>query len=308
MKTLSDHAAEYYDRLGSLQYSPTTLYTLRFNVRALLRWLEQTFYVRAPDQLRDKHLDAWLKHLAGQTTPQGRPLKPRALNKRIEGARGFLKYLAQRGLLSGKLLDMLVYVKEPRLLPTGVLNHGQMKKMLARIDTTTAAGHRNRAMLELLYSSGVRVSELIGINIDDLNLDHGTVLVRGKGNKERIVPIGKTALRYLESYLVAVRPFLVRDPKERALFLDHHHKRPSRRFLGRILPRYAQAAAIDVPVTPHTFRRSCATELIRGGANIYHVKELLGHETLETLKHYAKLTINDLRKTHERFHPRERDF
>jgi integrase/recombinase XerD len=308
MKTLAEHALDHHDRLRSLQYSPATLITSCSNVRSFLRWLEHTYQVRTPDQLRDKHFDQWLKYLSARSTAHGYPLKPRSINKQIENVRGLLKYLAQRGFLSGKLLDVLVFVKVPSLLPTSVLTHAQMKKLLAQIDTTSAAGYRNRTMLELLYSTGLRLSELLGIDVHDLNLDQGTVFVRhGKGNKQRVVPIGKTALRYLESYLVAVRPFLVRDPKERALFLDYWHKRPSIHFLGRFLSRYAKRAGIEIPVTPHTFRRSCTTELIRGGANLYHVKELLGHERLDTLKHYTKLTINDLRKTHARCHPRERD-
>ena len=140
-------------------------------------------------------------------------------------------------------------------------------------------------MLEVLYSTGIRVGELLGLNVTDVDLDNATAVVLGKGNKQRVVPIGKTALRLLESYLKAVRPFLLSRADEPALFLNH---------AGQRMPY-------------HTFRRSCTTELIRAGANLYHVKELLGHEDLETLKHYTKLTIEDLKATHARCHPREQE-
>jgi site-specific recombinase XerD len=114
-------------------------------------------------------------------------------------------------------------------------------------------------------------------------------------------------LRHLESYIKAVRPFLVREATEPAVFLDRSGKRLPYHTLRRIIQRHTQACDVEVAVTAHTFRRSCTTEMIRGGANLYHVKELLGHESLETVKHYTKLTIEDLRKTHQKCHPREKN-
>jgi len=133
-----------------------------------------------------------------------------------------------------------------------------------------------------------------------------TMMVTGKGDKQRVVPIGRTALRHLETYLAAIRPYLLCDRTQTALFLNHKGARLKyKAFLKCVHIHSRRMGYTDV--TPHTFRRSCTTELIRGGANMYHVKELLGHESLDTLKHYTKLTINDLKKTHEKCHPRERD-
>ena len=129
----------------------------------------------------------------------------------------------------------------------------------------------------------------------------------GKYSKERIVPIGKTALKHLETYIIAVRPYLLCNTGEEAIFLNKKGGRLHYEQVRCLLHSYAAQAGLDAIVTPHTFRRSCATEMLREGANIYHVKQLLGHETLNTLKHYAKLTITDLQKTHAKCHPRERD-
>jgi len=214
--------------------------------------------------------------------------------------------LAQRQIVPSALLAGLVYVKEPRLLPTSVLTHAQVKAMLQAIPTTDAVGWRDRAMLELLYSSGIRARELVGLDVRDVDLDGGTALVFGKGAKQRVVPIGRTALRLLESYLKGVRPFLAREGPDDALFLNRRGNRLSYENLLRVVHRHAERIGVDMSVTPHTFRRSCATEMIRGGANLYHVKDLLGHESLDTLRHYAKLNVDDLKRMLARCHPRER--
>jgi len=161
--------------------------------------------------------------------------------------------------------------------------------------------------MEVLYSSGIRIAELLGLDLGDVDSGNATAKVLGKGRKERIVPVGRTALQYLEGYIKAVRPIAVGASAEKAIFVNNQGQRyPYYTFL-RQLHIYAQRARVPVNVTPHTFRRSCTTELLRGDANMYHVKELLGHESLDTLKHYAKLTILDLKKEHKRCHPRERE-
>ncbi len=305
-KTLQDLLTGHTERMRALNMSLHTIQTAAYNIRSFLRWLSVHHQAHTADRLRRSVLEAWLKHLAGWRTTKGRPLKPRSINKKIENLRGFLQYLIRHGYAQSVLLDCLDYVKEPRLLPTSVLTHAQVKKLLKAIGTGTPEAYRDRAMFELLYSTGIRVGELMGLNVEDVDFHNVTMIVTGKGEKQRVVPIGRTARRYLESYIKAVRPFLQRCDED-ALFLDHNGRRLKRHVIARRLVRYAARARIDVRVTPHTFRRSCTTELLRSGANMYHVKELLGHESLDTLRHYAKLTITDLKATHAKCHPRERD-
>jgi len=236
----------------------------------------------------------------------GRPLKPATVNKNIESVRVFLGWLAKGGIVTQQLRDQLEYVKMPRLLPTSVLSHEQVCLVLESVDTHTLSGRRDRTILELLYSSGLRSAELLGLNLADLNLPNHTAIVTGKGRKQRLVPLGVTAHRCIEDYLLTVRPFL--KPKlqdERALFLNHAGCRFPYHTLNRLVARAATVLDVPFPVTPHTFRRSCTTELIRRGANLYHVKDLLGHENLDTLRHYARLNISDIQKTHHECHPRE---
>ena len=221
--------------------------------------------------------------------------------------RSFVSYLSKHGYVQRSLLDVLEYVKEPKLLPSSVLTHVQVKRLLRMVATTSSEGYRNRALLELLYSTGTRIGEILTLDLSNIDLKNRTVIVMGKGNKQRVVPIGKTALRYMESYLVAVRPFLALDSDEQAVFLNPDGTRLQYHTVRTMIKKYAKQAKLEVEVTAHTFRRSCTTELLREGANMYHVKELLGHESLDTLNHYAKLTITDLKATHEKCHPRERD-
>jgi len=312
---MRQHLADYIERGRGLNLSAHTLRAIRYNVTAFLDWLAG-HRISGPDQLRRAHLAAWLTRLQERRTTRGLPLKPKSINKKIENVRGFLNHLAAEGLIPAALAASLEYVKEPRLLPTSVMTHDQVRKLLRSIRTDSTTGYRDRAMLELLYSTGIRVGELLALDVARIDLRNATAVVYGKGRKERAVPIGKTALRHTESYLTAVRPFLARcgppgedrpaDDDREALFLDTQGKRLPYHVFRRLVRKYADAVGISVNVTPHTFRRSCTTELLRSGANMYHVKDLLGHESLETLKHYAKLTITDLRATHRKCHPRER--
>lgn len=304
---LREHIDAYLDRLRSLNYSPRSIEEESYTLGRFAVWLDRTYQVDRPERLRKAMLDAWLSHLCATRTPQGYPLKPKTVNKHLSFTRTFVLHLAARGFVPKALADVLQRVKEPSTLPGSVLTHAQVRKLLRKVNTSTAEGMRTRAMLELLYTSGVRARELTGLDVADVDLDRGTALVHGKGRKDRVVPIGKTALRYLQSYVVAVRPFLIRDRAETALFLNSLGNRYAYGSLQRTIRDLRRRHGLDEDVTAHTFRRSCTTELIRGDANLYHVKELLGHATLRTLKHYARLTIVDLKRTHEKCHPRERD-
>ena len=316
--TLQELLNDFLAHGRMLRVSPCTLRSYSYNLRSFLKWLEKTWSVTTADKLRKKHLQAWMKHLHSRRTGKGLPLKAGTINVTNDKVRGFLRHLVARGCLHRSCLEMIEYLKMPRLLPGSVLTHAQVRRLLSHIDTSKPEGLRDRAMLELLYSTGVRAGELLEINLADVDLRAATARVNGKGNKQRLVPIGKTALRCLENYIRAVRPFLTqrstsgdaapqRDPAQSPLFLTSRGARmPYQRFVQAV-HRHARNAGMEINVTPHTFRRSCATELIRGGANIYHVKDLLGHESLETLRHYTRLTIGDLKKTHRKCHPRERD-
>jgi integrase/recombinase XerD len=307
MKTIDDLIGEYIEYIRSLRFSEETIRKQRGALRRFSTWLKEKFQVETIDRLRSDHVKRWHGSLSGLRTNEGYPLKSTSLNRTITIVRGFINYLAQGGYVPVKFLNALLYLKEPQQLPGSVLTHAQVKQLLTHIATDSQEGYRNRAMFELLYTSGIRAGELLGLDVESIDVKNKTALINGKGDKQRVVPIGKTALKYLESYIIAIRPYLMQDEAEKALFLGREGRRLPYHIFRRIVVSAADRAGLNEHVTAHTFRRSCTTELIRGGANIYHVKELLGHESLDTLKHYTKLTITDLKKTHEKYHPREKD-
>jgi site-specific recombinase XerD len=297
---------EHLERLRSLNSSPTTVRSRSYSVREFLRWLAAAHGVASAERLTSEHLRSWQVALARHRTSRGELLRPRAANKKIEGVRRFLDDLHGRGYLGAAALGALDYVKEPKLLPRA-LQHEQMRALLQGLETSRPEGYRDRTMLELLYSSGLRAAELLGLDVDGVDFGHQVVTVVGKGRKERVVPVGATALRYIEGYLRAVRPALVRDPACRALFLDTAGHRLPYHTLRRIVLRAGADAGLGEPLTAHMFRRSCTSELVRGNANLYHISRMLGHERLDTLRHYVRLNIADIQKTHRLTHPRERD-
>lgn len=304
--SLSKDMDLYLEHLRALNYSHETVKGIRKALRYFIRFMDSIDVKNASEVLK-KHLQAYQTHLYRHKTAKGLPLKPRVQNRRIAAVKGFIKHLSGNGQMLESLLGAMDYLKEPSMLPSSVMNHSQVKKILTRIDTSTQSGYRDRTMLELMYSCGIRAGEIVGLNLSSVDFRNQTLTVFGKGSKQRVVPIGKTALKYLETYVKGIRSFMLRGSPTNALFINHYGRRLLYGSLLRIVHQYFDKASADMIITPHTFRRSCATELIRNGANLYHVKDLLGHEDLQSLKAYTKLTINDLKATHAKFHPREKD-
>lgn len=305
--TLADNVTELIARYESLQSSPHTLARLKSALRLFLDYLADHHHVTTAGALTVEHVHAFQAHLSQRLTKDGLPLKPATINTIVKAIRVFLDLLYEYGYLHRALSRQLAYIREPQLLPKSVLSHVQVRQLMRRIDTGTPTGVRDRAAIELLYSSGIRIGELEGLTLTDLDLEHGVARVIGKGKKERFVPVGKTALRWLTSYIRGVRPYLSRGGVTNAVFLTEQGAALPQHALRQRVREYAEGLGLDIRVTPHTFRRSCTSEMIKSNANLYHVKQLLGHRSFETLNHYAKLDITDLQKTHERCHPRERD-
>lgn len=306
-KTLTELAGELEKHYESLQSSPHTIIRLRQALRLFIAYLEDHHNIITADAITLEHVHAFQAHLSQRFTVKGLPWKPASINTVIKAVRPFLDYLHELGFITRNLARHLQYVREPHLLPHSVLTHAQVRQLMRKIDTGTPTGVMDRAAIELLYSSGIRVGELEGLALSDVDLEHGVARVIGKGKKERFVPIGKTALKWLTSYIRGVRPYMLRGEATNAVFVNADGKPLRQDRIRSRIHEYAAGLDLAISVTPHTFRRSCTSEMIKGNANLYHVKQLLGHKSFETLNHYAKLDITDLRKTHERCHPRERE-
>jgi len=307
LKTLKEIYEEMKEYRRSLKMSLETEKTLKHQINKFLSFLDDNFDVKIPSKLEKRQLIAYQKYISSLTNSKGISLKAGSINNLISAAKTFLQFMKNSGYINSNLENVLEKVKTPNLLSGSVLTHKQVKKLIRSLDSSTHEGIRDRTIIELLYSTGIRVGELVKLKVSDIDIEYATMKVFGKGSKERIVPIGKTALKYLTSYIKGVRPFINFD-KHQAVFLNNHGNPMTRHRVEENIRKISSKQIIKgVRITPHTFRRSCATEMIRGDANMYHVKELLGHAKLDTLKHYTRLTINDLKKTHSKCHPREKE-
>lgn len=236
----------------------------------------------------------------------GRPNTAQTQNKYLRSAKLFFKFLREEGVQPNDPARDIHFAREPKNLPKDILVSPEVKKILKAPDTSTILGYRDRAMLEVLYSTGVRASELCRVEIGDVDTSEGYLRVnKGKDGKDRMVPLGKIACRYLENYIQAVRPKLITDPSFRPLFVTLRHQPFIRHVVRQMVKKYAKKAKVSKNVTSHTFRHTCATHMIQNGANIRYVQELLGHESLLTTQIYTHLTINDLKAAHKKCHPRE---
>ncbi|WP_142687091.1 site-specific tyrosine recombinase XerD [Chitinophaga polysaccharea] len=222
----------------------------------------------------------------------------------ISGLKAFYRFLLLEDMAQEDPTQLLEAPKILRKLPD-VLSFEEIEKIIAQIPLDTAEGHRNKAILETMYSCGLRVSEVINLQITQLHMDVGFIRVIGKGNKERMVPIGKDAMRQIDIYRRNVRTMLpVKYGQEDTLFLNRRGGALSRVMIFLVIKELAQKAGIQKNVSPHTFRHSFATHLVEGGADLRAVQEMLGHESITTTEIYTHLDREYLRDTLLRFHPR----
>lgn len=225
----------------------------------------------------------------------------------LSGLKGFFKYLFFEELIS---TDPTALIEAPRLgrkLPD-TLSYPEIEKLLEVIDLSKPEGGRNRAMLEVLYSSGLRVSELVELRLNNVYFDVGFLRVIGKGNKERLVPIGKDALKFLKIYCDEIRGKPPHKPPQKGnegyAFLNRHGKKLTRVMVFTIIKNLAKQIGLKKTISPHTFRHSFATHLIEGGADLRAVQEMLGHESITTTEIYTHLDRDYLRQVIQEFHPR----
>lgn len=217
----------------------------------------------------------------------------------------FFRYLVKQGHLLVNPAENLVVPRASRPPPRRVLTVHQVKRLLLVPDVTDLLGLRDRAILEVLYSTGIRVSELKDLDTADISLTEGELRIRrGKGRRGRLIPVGEAACLWVGRYLEASRPELLVKRSQRALFLSRWGKRLERSCLTRIVRTYAKEAKIPFRVTPHVVRHTFATHLLKGKASIRHVQEMLGHTTLTSTQIYTRLEISDLKATHRACHPR----
>jgi len=230
-------------------------------------------------------------------------LAPSSVARHLSAIRSFHRFLIMEDRSVG---DPTEYLQAPRLwkrLPN-VLHQNEIEKLMAQPNTSTPAGLRDRAMLELMYAAGLRVSELLSLKISDLLPELKYVRILGKGLRERVVPVGSEAVRWVQRYREEIRPLLANPLSDEVLFLNLRGRGLSRMGFWKILKKYVTMTGIRTPVSPHTLRHSFATHLLEGGADLRAVQEMLGHTDISTTQIYTHVDREYLKEVHRTFHPR----
>ena len=267
------------------------------DVDKLTQYFELNQLTLAPSEVdltQLQHFIKWIGELGMTATSQART---------ISGIRGFFKYCLTEDIIKIDPSVLLELPKLKRALPD-ILSFEEIEKIIAQIDLSKSEGARNKAILETLYSCGLRVSEIINLKISCLYLDIGFVRVTGKGDKERLVPIGSDAVKYIKLYKDSTRVHQnIAKGYEDILFLNRFGKALSRVMVFYIIKDLAAKAIIKKNISPHTFRQSFATHLVEGGADLRAVQEMLGHESITTTEIYTHLDRDYLRDTLHQYHP-----
>lgn len=267
------------------------------DVELLTQWMLLQGLQKNPAAVLQEDLQQFLKAIA----EMGMGANSQA--RIISGLRAFFKYAMLEQIVQQNPTELLEAPKLKRALPE-VLSFDEIEAIIGAIDQSTPEGVRNKAMLETLYSCGLRVSELVNLQLSQLYLDVGFVRVFGKGSKERLVPIGRDAIKYIQLYRDNVRVHVpVQKGEEDMVFLNNRGRRLSRVMVFLIIKAMAAKAGITKNISPHTFRHSFATHLVEGGADLRAVQEMLGHESITTTEIYTHLDREYLRETLHRFHP-----
>lgn len=236
---------------------------------------------------------------------QQQGLSRATMARKLASLRSFVRYLCRENILPGNPIAAVATPKQDKKLPR-FLYPVEIEMLISAPDMTSTAGKRDRAILETLYATGIRVSELVGIDLKDIDLANAIVKVKGKGNKERIVPLGRKARESLAIYMNESRNNFARKALEgsNALFLNKYGKRLSERSIRNILNKYVEQVALNQKVNPHMLRHSFATHLLNNGADLRSVQELLGHVKLSTTQIYTHLTRENIKNIHNETHPR----
>jgi len=303
---IAELVAPYLRQLQALGRSPFTVRTARFNIRHLLRFL-QGEHVLEVEQLSEEAMCGYQQDLAFRITGKGTLLSLRSQAKLLEVARGFTRYLQQQDYL---LHDPGARLKLPKLckrLPRSILSETDMKRLLSAPDMRTRRGYRNRLILEILYDTAIRRLELSELKLGDLDLGAGYLFVRyGKGAKDRVVPVSDRVCELTRDYILGIRPDFVAGIDSGHLILNRFGTPMNPNGIWAVVKRCAVLAKLESHVSTHSLRHACATHMLRNGAPIRHIQEMLGHESLESTQIYTHVTISDLKEVHRKYHPSER--
>lgn len=277
--------------------SPNTVISYQNDLTLFISFLKDK-NIDDPSEVNSEHISSFFKLL------NEFGLSGTSSARYFSSLKGFFLFLVKNKYILKNPIEKISAPKLSKKLPS-VLDVSEVEKILAQPDIKDKLGLRDKAILELFYACGTRVSELINLKVNDLFLNDEIIRVFGKGSKERLIPIGSSAIRWINEYLKLSRPLLMKKSKsENYLFLNSRSSKLSRMGVWKIIDRYVKQAGIEKEVHPHTFRHSFATHLLEGGADLRAVQEMLGHADISTTQIYTHIDRDYIKQVHKQYHPR----
>ena len=275
--------------------SANTVSSYMRDIRQFRDYVAELLDVELPEVSKDQ-ISVYLAYL----TNHGK--SPATVTRSLASLKGFYGYLMSEGLVQQNPAKGITVVKAEKKLPQ-ILTGKEVELLLEQPQCTDMKGYRDKAMLELLYATGIRVSELISLDVDDVNLPAGFIRCEGSG-RSRMIPMYPAAVKALQTYMHEIRPNMVADPAESALFVNLSGERMSRQGFWKIIKHYQQTAHIEKDITPHTLRHSFAAHLLENGADLRSIQEMLGHSDISSTQIYTQIVKQNLKSVYNRFHPK----
>jgi len=305
--SLKHQIRSFIDSLHSEKgYAANTCRAYSHNLNEFVSFVSETYFSnenqKGADLLKADQIDSLM--IRGYLGFLYKKNKKVTIARKLSAVRSFFRFLVKHGIILDNPLDLILTPKQKKAIPI-YLPVDDVFRLLDSIKTDTLAGIRNRAIFETLYSSGIRVSELEGLNVFDVDIKKCLIRVVGKGNKERIVPIGTKAIDAIEAYRKRLQKEAgIGEDDNTPLFLNKDHGRLTSRSIARILDKTARECGLLIPVSPHALRHTFATHMLDAGADLRVVQELLGHKSLSTTQKYTHVSIDRLMETYDKAHPR----
>lgn len=295
---------QFAEKLELAGFSKRSVRDYPEGVEFFLRYLKEKEDVQSLSEVTPEHITAYHTYLHYGKFKNGRHLAIRTISTRLGILKTFYELMYREKLIDKDYSKLIVLPKRRRSLPRNIPAQEQIISLLESVEPTTPLGIRDRAIVEILYATGIRNQELRTLTVDSYDKTEQTLFITGKGSKDRLVPLGSWVVPYLLEYLEVVRPKLLREPTD-IMFLTKTGRMFRKDNLVDLLKKYAKPAGLE-HLTPHVLRHACATHLLQNGADIRRVQELLGHKDLGSTQLYTHITIKSLKEVHKRYHPRER--
>jgi len=283
--------------------SDNTINAYNFDLMKFFSFLESNTKIDRINSVNQKTIESFLKFIRSSEKKEGFYFSDKSISRYISTLKSFFKFLESENIIESDPSELISSPKVTKILPV-VLTVNEIENILSKPDITKNLEIRDKAILETMYASGLRVSEVINLTIENVFFDDGILRVFGKGSKERLVPIGSSALKYVKLYLDNVREKINKNKSGSILFLNARGGKLSRMAIWNIVSKYSNLANITKKIHPHTLRHSFATHLLEGGADIRIIQEMLGHTDISTTQIYTHIEKDYLIEVHKLFHPR----